>query len=85
MLTGDLLAPGSPALANARTPEQVAETVIHGIRDERFLIVTKPGAEEVLNEKAADYDACIDAKFKSFEEFVGQPDRRSTSTCSPQR
>jgi NAD(P)-dependent dehydrogenase (short-subunit alcohol dehydrogenase family) len=75
MLTGDLLGPGSPALANARTPEQVAEIVIHGIRDERFLIVTNPGEEEVLSEKAADYDAWIDAKFKSFGEFIGRPDK----------
>jgi hypothetical protein len=49
--------------------------VINGIRDERFLIVTNPGEEEVLSEKAADYDAWIDAKFKSFGEFIGRPDK----------
>lgn len=73
MLTGDALMSGSPALTNARTPEQVAEIVLQGIRDERFLIVTRPGEEEVLNEKATDYDGWIDAKFKSFEALVGQP------------
>lgn len=73
MIAGDVLGPGSAALASALTPEQAAEIVLDGLRDERFLIVTRPGTENALREKAADYDGWLDASFASFAEFTGQP------------
>jgi NAD(P)-dependent dehydrogenase (short-subunit alcohol dehydrogenase family) len=41
---------------NALEPDQVAETVLQGIRDERFLILPHPEVAEYFNRKAADYD-----------------------------
>jgi NAD(P)-dependent dehydrogenase (short-subunit alcohol dehydrogenase family) len=63
MLTRMFLAnnypPGTPALAEALTPEQVADVVTKGIAAERFLITNKPGVEHVLAVKGTDYDAWI--------------------------
>jgi hypothetical protein len=37
-------------------PEQVAQTVIEGLADERFLILPHPQVAEYLRRKTADYD-----------------------------
>jgi NAD(P)-dependent dehydrogenase (short-subunit alcohol dehydrogenase family) len=42
--------------ANALEPEQVADVVLQGVRDERFLILPHPEVAEYFNRKAADYD-----------------------------
>jgi NAD(P)-dependent dehydrogenase (short-subunit alcohol dehydrogenase family) len=42
--------------ATALEPEQVAEVVLQGIRDEHFLILPHPEVAEYFNRKAADYD-----------------------------
>jgi NAD(P)-dependent dehydrogenase (short-subunit alcohol dehydrogenase family) len=42
--------------ANALEPEQVAEIVLQGIHDERFLILPHPEVAEYFTRKAADYD-----------------------------
>ena len=59
MLLSNEFAPGHPALAQALTPEQVADVVVQGIAAEQFLITTRSGAEQALASKAADYDAWI--------------------------
>lgn len=59
MLLSNEFAPGHPALAQALTPEQVADVVVEGIAAERFLITTRSGAEQALASKAADYDTWI--------------------------
>jgi NAD(P)-dependent dehydrogenase (short-subunit alcohol dehydrogenase family) len=41
---------------NALEPEQVAEVVLKGIHDERFLILPHPEVAEYFGRKAADYD-----------------------------
>jgi NAD(P)-dependent dehydrogenase (short-subunit alcohol dehydrogenase family) len=41
---------------NALEPEQVAEIVLKGIRDEKFLILPHPEVAEYFGRKAADYD-----------------------------
>lgn len=41
---------------NAVTPEQVADAVIEGLADERFLILPHPEVAEYFRRKAADYD-----------------------------
>jgi NAD(P)-dependent dehydrogenase (short-subunit alcohol dehydrogenase family) len=41
---------------NALEPDQVAEIVLQGIRDEKFLILPHPEVAEYFNRKAADYD-----------------------------
>ena len=42
--------------ANALEPEQVAEIVLQGIRDEKFLILPHPEVAEYFRRKAGDYD-----------------------------
>jgi len=59
MLLSNEFEAGHPALAQALTPEQVADVVTAGIAAERFLITTQSGAERALAAKAADYDAWI--------------------------
>ena len=51
MLLANEFAPGHPALEQALTPQQVADLVTEGIAAERFLIVTRPGSEDVLTEQ----------------------------------
>jgi NAD(P)-dependent dehydrogenase (short-subunit alcohol dehydrogenase family) len=71
MLAANGFAPDSPIITTARTPEEVADIIVRGIDAERFLILTNPNDAHVLNEKAADYDAWLDTKLKSFEDYVG--------------
>jgi NAD(P)-dependent dehydrogenase (short-subunit alcohol dehydrogenase family) len=47
------------AVAGAIEPEQAAEVVVDGIRDERFLILTHPKVETYFQGKAADYDGWL--------------------------
>ena len=47
---------GSKLLETALTPEQVADAVITGLADERFLILPHPEVAEYFRRKAADYD-----------------------------
>ncbi len=74
MLTRMLLAngfePGHPALDAALTPEQVADVVTAGIGAERFLITTRPGTEQALSDKGADYDGWIG---QAAARFLGSP------------
>ena len=37
-------------------PEEVADAVVDGLRDERFLILPHPEVGEYFQRKAADYD-----------------------------
>ena len=43
-------------LDTALEPEQVAEEVVKGLADERFLILPHPEVAEYFRRKAADYD-----------------------------
>jgi NAD(P)-dependent dehydrogenase (short-subunit alcohol dehydrogenase family) len=47
---------GAKLLETALTPEQVADAVIDGLADERFLILPHPEVAEYFRRKAADYD-----------------------------
>ena len=47
---------GSFLLDNALEPEQVAEFVIRGLAEEKFLILPHPEVAEYFSRKAADYD-----------------------------
>jgi hypothetical protein len=42
--------------ADAIAPEVVAEAVVEGLRDERFLILPHPEVAEYFRRKASDYD-----------------------------
>jgi len=43
-------------LEGALEPEQVAEAVVQGVADERFLILPHPEVAEYFRRKAGDYD-----------------------------
>jgi hypothetical protein len=42
--------------ADAIEPEQVAEAVVQGLREERFLVLPHPDVAEYFQRKASDYD-----------------------------
>ena len=43
-------------ISSATTPADVAQTVVEGLRDERFLILPHPSVLEYFQRKAGDYD-----------------------------
>jgi len=47
------------AVSTAKSPEEVAEAVVAGIREERFLILPHPEVAEYVRRKAADEDRWI--------------------------
>lgn len=59
MLLNNGFADDHPAIQAALTPDQVADVVVNGIADERFLILTRPGSEHALVEKGTDYESWI--------------------------
>jgi hypothetical protein len=48
--------PGEFLRAGMLEPEQVAECVVRGLEEERFLILPHPEVAEYLRRKATDYD-----------------------------
>jgi NAD(P)-dependent dehydrogenase (short-subunit alcohol dehydrogenase family) len=52
-------------------PEAVAESVIQGLADERFLILPHPTVTEYIQRKAADYDRWLKGMQRLQEQFVG--------------
>jgi len=56
MLRGVEGGPGGFLLEGALEPEQVADVVVAGLADERFLILPHPEVAEYFRRKAADYD-----------------------------
>ncbi|HEV3351724.1 MAG TPA: SDR family oxidoreductase [Acidimicrobiales bacterium] len=58
--TNMLLAGGDDAsnflLPGSKSPEEVADVVVAGLRDERFLILPHPEVAEFFRQKAGDYD-----------------------------
>jgi NAD(P)-dependent dehydrogenase (short-subunit alcohol dehydrogenase family) len=56
MLLKDESSIASFLMATAIEPEDVAEAVVKGIAEERFLILPHPEAAEYFRQKAADYD-----------------------------
>ena len=53
------------------TPEFVAETVLEGLRDERFLILPHPQVLTYLQRKAGDYDRWLAGMRKLRRKFTG--------------
>jgi NAD(P)-dependent dehydrogenase (short-subunit alcohol dehydrogenase family) len=67
MLRSNDLPDDHPVMRSALTPEQVAEVLVQGIADERFLILF-PGSTllQSLSEKVADYDGWLAAQGAPF-------------------
>ena len=60
MLLKDASGPGSFLKEEAIEPEQVAETAVRGLAEERFLILPHPDVAEYFRRKATDYDRWLD-------------------------
>jgi short-subunit dehydrogenase len=56
MLLSNNFPPDHPVLQQAMTPEQVADLLVRGIDNERFLILTDESDVDALKAKAEDYD-----------------------------
>ena len=56
MLANALQGAGNFLFEGALEPEKVAEIVVQGLRDERFLILPHPEVGEYFSRKASDYD-----------------------------
>jgi len=67
MLRSNDLPDDHPVMRSALTPEQVAEVLVQGIADERFLILF-PGSTllQSLSDKAEDYDGWLAAQGAPF-------------------
>ena len=59
MLLKGQLGGGNFLLEGSLEPAQVADSVVRGLADERFLILPHPEVEEYFRRKAADYDRWI--------------------------
>lgn len=83
--TDMLAAPGGSALlgAGAIEPEEVAEAVVRGLADERFLILPHPEVLEYFQRKASDYDRWIGGMRKLQRRFVEA--MRSGGSAVPKR
>ncbi|PYV12061.1 MAG: short-chain dehydrogenase [Acidobacteria bacterium] len=57
----------------ALEPEQVAETVLAGIEEERFLILPHPDVAEYFRRKADDYDRWLRGMVRFREKVLGAP------------
>jgi hypothetical protein len=51
-------------------PEAVAECVVEGLRDERFLILPHPTVAEYIKRKANDYDRWLRGMQRLQEQYV---------------
>ena len=61
-------------------PEEVADAVVDGLADERFLILPHPEVLEFFQRKAADYDRWL-AGMRRLQARVEHPERGQTSTA----
>ena len=56
---------------DAITPEQVADAVIGGLQEERFLILPQPIVSEYFRRKAGDYDRWIRGMQRQQAKYLG--------------
>jgi NAD(P)-dependent dehydrogenase (short-subunit alcohol dehydrogenase family) len=70
-MTGDNVATAAAAGDGLMEPEQVAEVVVEGLRDERFLILPHPEVLEYMRRKSGDYDRWIRGMGKLFRKLAG--------------
>lgn len=70
---GASVPPVSFLIDGALEPEQVADDVVRGLADERFLILPHPEVAEYFKRKASDYDRWL----KGMRRFRGRGDHRA--------
>jgi len=64
---------GDMLRADALTPEAVAEAVVAGLAEERFLILPHPQVAEYFRHKADDYERWLRGMRRLQEKFGGEP------------
>jgi NAD(P)-dependent dehydrogenase (short-subunit alcohol dehydrogenase family) len=57
----------TPEIGVVQTPEEVAQFVVEGLAEERFLILPNPAVGGSFRKKATDYDAWIDHTVRRLE------------------
>lgn len=62
---------GEMLRANALPPDAVAEAVVAGLRDERFLILPHPEVAEFFRRKASDYDRWLRGMQRLHARYLG--------------
>jgi NAD(P)-dependent dehydrogenase (short-subunit alcohol dehydrogenase family) len=62
---------GEMLRANALTPDAVAEAVVAGLRDARFLILPHPDVAEFFRRKASDYDRWLRGMQRLHARYLG--------------
>jgi hypothetical protein len=73
MMVGDHISLRSVAAAGATlTPEAVADAVVAGMAEERFLILPHPEVARFVQHRAADRDGWL-ASMRRFATKLGQP------------
>lgn len=61
---------GVAAVNGMLAPAQVAETVVAGLRDDRFMILPHPEVETYMQRKTADYDRWINGMMRLRQRFA---------------
>ncbi len=70
-MLGDFADGGVAGVDGVIEPQQVAETVVDGLRDERFLILPHPQVAEYFRRKATDYDRWLAGMARLQRRFMG--------------
>lgn len=76
MLLKDESSVAASILQTAIEPEQVAEAVVKGVADERFLILPHPEALEFFRRKASDYDRWLTG-MRRLQASLNQPNSQA--------
>ena len=71
-MTGDSDATAAAAVDGMLEPEDVADVVIDGLREERFLILTHPEVHGYMQRKAGDYDRWIGGMNRLQQRLAGE-------------
>ena len=75
-MLGGLEGGGVAGVDGVIEPEQVAQAVVEGLADERFLILPHPQVAEYVRRKAADYDRWLAGMRRLQRRFEGQMPKR---------
>ena len=73
MTAGESTATTAASTDGMMEPETLADAVIEGLREERFLILPHPEVLDYMRRKTADYDRWIRGMNRLMQRLTGQP------------